>query len=168
MIYRILNSILFFFLIFIHNNSNPIKLRINLLILRIIVFEIIHHQTSNTWYPLIFFLIFIGGILIIFIILSSILPNEKRRKGKMRLVIIPVLIIIILKEGELKLELERSSNLIKIILDSSNSLLFLIRVILIYFFVTLKTLTKEDNPLRSHLCHKHKKFCKFLIKKWQF
>lgn len=131
--------------------TNPVKIRIILLVLRIVIFFIIALESGIIWFPVLFALLFIGGILIIFIILSSILPNEKRLKIKIFMMSIPVAIYLSRTSGKI-IDIRISAKVSKRFLRSRHTFYFLIIILILYFFCTIRMLCKNEIPMRSCIC----------------
>lgn len=131
--------------------TNPVKVRITLLIVRIAIFLSLIIKRGESWFPILFSMLFIGGILIIFIILSSISPNEK--SIKLLFLSIPVIILIILTFQENKiLENREIHKFPKRFLDSRSRFSFIILILILYFFSAIIILSKVETPMRRVLC----------------
>lgn len=131
--------------------SNPVKIRILLLAVSIILFTLIFLIRGRTWFPTLFALLFMGGILIIFIILSSILPNEKRTKIKIlyRIIILRAGVAFFVQKFR---ELNNSFRNTKRFLSSRFAFYFIILILILYFFSVISILSKEEIPMRIVLC----------------
>lgn len=129
---------------------NPIKIRITLVFIRALSFQFIQTQISNSWISLIFILLFIGGILIIFMILSSLLPNEKSLKIKSIFICLFIIQLILIVS---RITYQIIYTQIKWIIQSRASLEFIIILITIYFISFVYILSKNEQTIRSKLCH---------------
>lgn len=122
-----------YFTLKLYSRTNPIKIALNLLYIRIIIFFLMTLSTGSTWYPYIISILFIGGILIIFLVLSAIIPNEKDGKDKKVTGYALILAII-------SLYARRSTNIDLVIpankwlLSSWSTFIIIIFVLLPYFF----------------------------------
>lgn len=135
----------------IRNSNNPIKARFFILTAAGAILFITRSNTGIVWIPLIFFILFTGGILIIFIILSSVLPNEKTIKIKYSKVFTAITIILIWPLRK-NLETNLISRRVKRFISSGINLIFIMRVIIIYFFISININSIERTSIRSIQC----------------
>lgn len=148
--------ILTIYIIFIfYTISNPVKISIRLIFLRITIFNSIFLISGIRWFPLIFCLLFIGGILMIFLILSSLIPNEKIKKNKINknMMLISIIIAILINlNWKIKIN-EISWTQRKIFLINNLNIATITILILIYFLIFIILNIKEKVSLRIIRCH---------------
>lgn len=136
----ILNSII------ILTSINPVKIRLNILIFRILIFISIGKIRRRIWFPIIFLLLFVGGVIIIFIILSSLAPNEKSLKTHIKKFFIYTTTImpwIIYRDVNSKI------HRLKWIIKSNSNIEILIIIILGYFFSFILIIRTDKLSIRS-------------------
>lgn len=131
---------------------NPVKIRIRILRISVLLFFSMAVSSGDSWIPLLLTILFMGGIIIMFMILSSILPNEKTIKNKK----ISYLIIFAMftslsvfwKVGPMFGRTE-----IKSFLSSRANFCVLAILVLLYFFRRIGIIASEERPIRSLQCH---------------
>lgn len=131
--------------------KNPVKMRIILLIIRILIFYTISFQSGIVWFPILFSLLFMGGILMMFIILSSVLPNEKRTKINMLPIAMTFMLIFNINREKI-LDSRIRLKITKRFLRSNFRFYFLVLILILYFFSTITMLCKVEMPIRSVSC----------------
>lgn len=130
-------------------NTNPIKIRVTLVLIGALMFYYIKILTRQSWFPMIFYILFIGGILIIFIIVSSMLPNEPIKKNNYRKIIgILIVILIIGSTKNITITQELWSNVKNELLTNLNFII-LTNMLIRYFVTFLILVSKEKIPLRT-------------------
>lgn len=157
MITKIIFLILIILLLRTSRTKNPVELRVKLLIMRSLIFVIMHLSSSKRWFPLIYLTLFLGGVLIIFIILSSLLPNKSRGFLKAEIQNFPKfiyfrVIICILMEAKTFLGTEPikiSQNQ----MSQQASLVMILLLIFIYFIIFIQTTKKINLPLKTQRCY---------------
>nr|YP_009351816.1 NADH dehydrogenase subunit 6 [Rhinotergum shaoguanense]AQQ72855.1 NADH dehydrogenase subunit 6 [Rhinotergum shaoguanense] len=160
-ILMILSAMSLYLMIF---SNNPVKAMMSLLMLSSITAIMMFNFSSMAWFPSIFYLLFMGGILMVFMIMSSIMPNEKMSKIKNIFLVTAVIMLITLNMAEnAKIEELMFNSQLKWFMMCNQNILMATILIMVYFFMFIKQVSKEKSSLRSELCHSKKKFCKFLL-----